>query len=77
MSLVGERFGGAGGWTHPLVRGGRLLDVGIISGLPKRPGGPVGWGRTFEEAAFAIEENRPKDVLRNLRMIARSVARAY
>ena len=51
--------------------------MGIISGLPKRPGGLVGWGRTFEEAAFAIEENRPKDVLRNLRMIARSVARAY
>jgi len=75
MSLVGERFGGAGGWHT--WSGGCLLEVGIISGLPKRPGGLVGWGRTFEEAAFAIEENRPKDVLRNLRMIARSVARAY
>ena len=29
----------------------------ILRDLPKRPGGPVGWGRMFKEAVYAIEQN--------------------
>ena len=41
----------------PLVWRHWLLGVRILRDLPKRPGGPVGWGRTFKEAVYAIEQN--------------------
>ena len=34
----------------------------ILCGLPKRLGGAIGWGRTFEGTVCANEENKgPKD----------------
>ena len=41
-----------------LDRGGFLLGVEILCGLPKRLGGAIGWGRTFEGTVCANEENK-------------------
>ena len=45
----------------PLDRGGFMLGVEMLCGLPKRLGGAVGWGRTFEGTVCANEENQRKD----------------
>ena len=44
-----------------LDRGDSLLGVEIMCGLPKRLGGAVGWGRTFEGTVCANEENKPEN----------------
>ena len=44
-----------------LDRGGCLLGVEILCGLPKRLGGAIGWGRTFEGTVCANEENKPAE----------------
>ena len=44
-------------WGDTLDRGGFLLGVEILCGLPKRLGDAIGWGRTFE----GNEENEPED----------------
>ena len=33
----------------------------ILGGLPKIPGGTVGWGRMYKESVYANEENGLKD----------------
>ena len=48
-------------WVTLLERRGCLSGVEILCGLPKRPGGAIGWGRTFEGTVCANEENKPKD----------------
>ena len=60
MSSVKERIEPVWGDTA-LDRGGCLLGVEILCGLPKRLGGAIGWGRTFDGTVCANEENKPKD----------------
>jgi hypothetical protein len=48
-------------WSDTLDRGGCLLRVEILCGLPlKRLGSAIGWGRTFEGTVCA-NENELKD----------------
>ena len=42
-----------------LDRGGCLLGVEILCGLPTRLGGAIGRGRTFEGTVCANEDNEP------------------
>ena len=48
-------------WGDTLERGGFLLGEEILCGLPKRLGGAIGWGRTFEGTVCANEEIKPED----------------
>ena len=57
-SSIKERIEPA--WGDALHRGGFLLGVEILCGLPKRLGGAIGWGRTFEGTVCAIEEIKPE-----------------
>ena len=48
-------------WGDTALDRGCLPGVEILCGLPKRPGGAIGWGRTFEGTVCANEENKPED----------------
>ena len=56
-SSIKERIEPA--WGDPLDRGGFLLGVEILCGLPKKLGTAIGWGRT--RGNWANEENKPED----------------